>query len=329
MDPVSHVVFAQCLVRAVARRESTAPVDAPLRGAGLAISLGALSPDIDLVLMPTGWDRYLAAHEVGTHSLFGAIVCGALAAGLAALIRRRTRYRSLVRLSVVAAISHVVADLLSGASIKIGWPFEATRVSSLGVVAMAEPLFVVTSVLGGILMWAAAPRSRRALRSIAVGLLLAFATLVIAQTVLRERAETAYERAVGTRDRVAAYVTEPVWGSFSDWRIFDRTDQDVRAWTVTPGGRIDLAMKVARHTGDRSAIAASAEWDTVRNFVGAHEYAFAVASPQGVEWSDVRYCSGTASDGLPICGVWAGGEFSTPPALGRLVVRVGDLVQVR
>ncbi len=75
MDPVSHVIFGRTLVAAL---------DTPGRGrfgrsvAGASM-LGALSPDVDFLLMPQGWDIYLRAHEVGTHSLGGAILVGGAA----------------------------------------------------------------------------------------------------------------------------------------------------------------------------------------------------------------------------------------------------------
>src|SRR5688572_81327 len=135
MDPVSHVVFGSSLNRARMR----APA---LRGTSLAIGLGSLAPDIDLVLVPTGWDRYLVAHQAGTHSLLGAVVCGVLAAGVAHLLRRGSAFRPLIVPAVVGALSHVLADLLSGATIRIAWPMLDTRVSNLGVFTMGDPLTI-------------------------------------------------------------------------------------------------------------------------------------------------------------------------------------------
>ena len=39
----------------------------------LAASLGALAPDVDALFMPAGWDIYLRAHDIGTHSLVGSV----------------------------------------------------------------------------------------------------------------------------------------------------------------------------------------------------------------------------------------------------------------
>lgn len=315
MDPVTHVVFGYCC----AVRAAPAP-----RGRTLAIVLGALSPDIDFLLMPTGWDRYLAAHEIGTHSAFGATICGALAACVALVIRRPGRLELLLLPAIIAALSHVAADLLSGASIRLFWPLADVRVSNAGVVAMAEPAVVVCSVLVGasLLVW----RQKRA--AIAIAALLAIALLVAAQSVRREQAERAYREHPAATSATGDYLIEPVWRAFNEWRLLDQTSHSVRAWRVDAAGRVDQELEIPKVTGDAQLIAASARWETVRNFQRSHDLAFAIATPRAVEWSDVRYCR-DASERLPQCGVWAGGEFSTPPALARLIVRVGELVQTR
>ena len=327
MDPVSHVVFGHA-VTAVLRPGAADRERAPGRGRALAVTLGALSPDIDFLLMPTGWDRYLAAHEIGTHSVAGVIVCGALAAGVAMLIRRPAAYRALVLPGLIGSTSHVAADLLSGAAIRVWWPFVDTRVSNLGVVAMGEPAFVAAALLGGVAMiLARRMRFPMSSRAIAYALLAVFGLFILVKSAMREAAEDAYRARV--QDRIGDYLVEPVWRTHSTWHVFDRTADAVRAWRVDADDRVSLALRIPTSTGDAQLIEASTSWETVRNFRGAHDQAFAVARPDGVEWSDVRYCSAPVRQVPVQCGVWAGGEFSTPPQLGRLVVRVGDLVQTR
>ena len=324
MDPVSHVVFGYCIVRAGHIRAARGAERAN-RGVGLAITLGALSPDIDLIIMPTGWDRYLAVHEIGTHSIIGAVVCGVLAAGLARMIRRQSSYRALVVPAVAAAVSHVFADLLSGASIRIAWPLLDTRVANVGVIAMADPVMIVATSIGAIalVLW----RTRRTL--IAITWLASFMLFTLPMTILRERAELAYREDPAYAEAVGEYLVEPVWGSWMHWRIFDRTSSSVRGWIVAPSGRVERTIEMPRRTGEDDLIEGSMAWDTVRNFHRAHDLTFAIATATGVEWSDVRYCSSGGTGSRPRCGVWVGGEFSTAPNLGRLIVRVGDVVQVR
>ena len=68
-----------------------------------AAVLGALSPDVDMFLLPRGWDRYMTAHESGTHSVVGALVCAALAAALARAVWRRGRYGAMLAAAVIGA----------------------------------------------------------------------------------------------------------------------------------------------------------------------------------------------------------------------------------
>jgi membrane-bound metal-dependent hydrolase YbcI (DUF457 family) len=332
MDPVSHVVVAWSLNGLVGRVASTRPTrptgpTSPTspRGIALASALGALSPDIDLLFMPAGWDRYLVAHEIGTHSLAGAVLCGVAAAGVASLIRGRAAWRPLVLPAVIGATSHIAADLLSGAAIRVGWPLADERVANVGVVAMGEPLVLAGSVLAAltILFW------RAYQRLVGIVFLSAFALLTLEKTIVREYSELTYRQHPARAAAVGDYLVQPVWGSMLEWRIFDRTATSARAWTIDPRAGATVVVEVPLTNGNTQLVAASRQWDTVRNFQRAHAFAFAVATDDGVEWSDLRYCEPGAPAQVPACAVWAGGEFATPPTLHRLLVRVGSLVQTR
>ncbi len=279
--------------------------------------------------MMAGWDRYLLAHETGTHSVIGAAACGmaaaAVAMSLSKLRRRPVAYGPLVMPALVGAFSHVVGDLLSGASIRVGWPVFDTRVTSIGVVGMGEPIVVIGFSIAALAMWMwKAHRSHIA--AVVVSL---FAVLTLEKSILRERAELAYRQHAARAAAAGAYLVEPVWGSMTRWRVFDRTDTAMRAWTVDVAGGVELDLEVPLATGDDTLIAASLQWDTVQNFLRAHDFAFAVASERRVEWSDPRYCASLGQGVVPTCAVWAGGEFGARRELQRLVVRVGNLVQTR
>ena len=87
MDPLSHAILGRMVTRAAARTAT--------RGVAAASILGALSPDVDFVLMPAGWDVYLRAHEIGTHSIPGLIVTGLGSAVLVRLAVRGSRFATL------------------------------------------------------------------------------------------------------------------------------------------------------------------------------------------------------------------------------------------
>jgi membrane-bound metal-dependent hydrolase YbcI (DUF457 family) len=324
MDPLTHVVVARSL-EYVRRRE---PAD---RGQTLAVVLGALAPDVDALLMPTGWDRYLAAHEIGTHALAGAAACAVLAAGLTRVLRRGSRYRALLPAALVGAASHIVADLLSGATIRVGWPFVETRVMNVGAFAMGDP-FVVAAGAATLVAWVSRSRWRP---GVAATLLLVLALGITGKAWSRVRALQAYRTSPAARAADGPVLIQPVAASWSDWQVIDRTTESVRAWRVSGGSTPDvrLAFTIPRlPNGDAvsaTALAASYRWETVRNLLRAHDFTFAtiatdqVSGETHVLWSDIRYCTTPVA-----CGIRAGGVLSPAGEL-RLLVHVGDWVQAR
>src|SRR5436190_320903 len=122
MDPVSHLLMGRIAVAALERRpgETFGP------GTGTAACLGALAPDIDFVLMPSGWDLYLRLHQVGTHSGMGACLLGGAVGLLLRFTVRGSRTYRLALAASIAAGTHLLLDLCSGASIGLAWPFLST-----------------------------------------------------------------------------------------------------------------------------------------------------------------------------------------------------------
>src|SRR5262249_15168239 len=151
MDPLTHIVVGRAVVAAADRHEPAR------RGVAWAAVLGALSPDIDSALAFSGWDRYVRVHEIGTHSIAGAFamacVTAAVVRGVGILRRGRHMGRPLQPFSVLAAaamagaMSHLVLDVVSGARIRVGWPF-VSPVVTLPLVAMADPWLVAICIIG-------------------------------------------------------------------------------------------------------------------------------------------------------------------------------------
>ena len=321
MDPVTHAVLGRSLEYVRQR----GPAE---KGRGLAVALGALSPDIDAVLMPLGFDRYLAAHEIGTHSALGAVACGTLAAVLTRLLRRGSDLRVLVAAAIVGALSHVAADLLAGATIRVGWPFVDARVMNLGAFAMGDPVIVASSAVTAI-AWLI-QRERR--RQWAIALIMLFALGASVKSWSRMRALDAYQSVAAPASDAGASI-EPVSAALFEWRVFDRTADEVRAWSADARGSVRLLLAVPRVPDDnadsRAAIARSRSWDTTRNFLRAHAFTFARVTREAasgdtqVMWSDIRYCESATS-----CAIRSGGDVLRSGEL-RLLVEVGSLRQVR
>ncbi len=341
MDPVSHASLGRLLVGAAGARDRA--TGRPIRGTIAAATLGALSPDIDSILMPFGWDRYLRVHEIGTHTIVGTLACALLTAAVVRMAAR-SRYAPLVLAAWLGAASHVLLDLLSSARLRPGWPLVDT-VASLPVVAMADP-WLLTLCLAG----AVTARFRRSgSPSRPAWLMLGgVAAFVAAKACVGAIAISGY---AVERDRlgdpVNARAIEAEWASLTGWRVADRTPRALRIWQAPAGGRprVVLTWPVTAETG---LVTASRRLSTVRNFLRSHELVFAGVVPGGngrtaVLWSDIRFCwdadrPGAAqlepmvrsSGGARVaCALWFGGEFDANGAPIQEIVRIGGFTQSR
>jgi membrane-bound metal-dependent hydrolase YbcI (DUF457 family) len=334
MDPVSHLAFGRTLI-ALDSRRTLGP------GAIAACVCGSLTPDLDAVFMPIGWDVYLRHHQGGTHSLIGSLVCAALTAGLVRLFAKRADYLRLLLAAWAGATGHLLLDVISGADIRFFWPLG--RPVALPLFAMADPWLGGVLVLGLVML---------ALRRTSSGRIAA--AVLIAVTVLAGGKAALYARA-WDRDRAAkgsaqSWRAETEWGSLTRWITYETRAEAVDARRVNAlTGTVTPIFDVPRGLND-PLVVRSRELETVQNFLAAHAVTFAVvvavsADRRQVLWSDLRYCSlvdhRTApwppwaptdlGSGLPVsCTLWFGGEFDS--ATGRptaSIVHVGNLVQGR
>jgi membrane-bound metal-dependent hydrolase YbcI (DUF457 family) len=338
MDPVSHASLGRLLVGAAGARDRA--TGRATRGTIAAAVLGALSPDLDAILMPFGWDRYLRVHEVGTHTIVGTLACAALTAAVVRAVTR-ARYVPLLLAAWLGAASHVLLDLLSSARLRPGWPVVDTVVS-LPVVAMADPWLLTLCVAGAV---AARFRPTPSASRVMVGAIATFALAKACAGVI------AFQSYAAARDRAGEPVTaraiEAEWASLTEWRVLDGTATALRIWHARAGGEPRLAFTWPRRE-DSAVVAASRQLSTVRNFLRAHELVFAGVIPESdgrmaVLWSDIRFCwdpdrPGAAqlepivrsSEGRRVaCALWFGGEFDTEGAPVREIVKVGGLTQSR
>ena len=219
MDPVSHVIFGRTLI-ALDRRVRFGV------GAIAAAALGAISPDIDALVAWKGWDVYLRLHEIGTHSILGSVAIAWPAATLVYLLKRGSRYPALVLAASVGAISHVLFDIISGATIKIGWPFLQWR-ARLPLVAMADPWLIAICATGAVSLWVL----RRRAFAVAVAVVAAIATFLALKGMLMTAAVSQW-RAATIGDIIVHHAVEASWSSLTEWDISDRTPHTLRKWHV-------------------------------------------------------------------------------------------------
>jgi membrane-bound metal-dependent hydrolase YbcI (DUF457 family) len=354
MDPVSHAALGRTLFAAVG--STSGSTRAPL----VAAVLGSLSPDLDFVLMPFGWDIYLRAHEVFTHTIVGTFCCALATGGAVRLFARRNNYRRLVLAAWLGASSHVFLDLVSGARVRPGWPV-IDAVASIPLVAMADPWLLLLCLAGpiGIIRgrwWrhrganreyrteSAAADKRAALVSLA-----AVAIFLLAKAGLGFLAVSAYESArISSGEVGVVRAIEARWASLHTWHVFDRSPAFLRSLRVTASGRVDEVLRWPIEP-ETAAVTASRALSTVRNFLRVHDLGFAVSSaePDGrirVLWSDIRFCWNPIEPGYPrveaalpaasgrtsiACALWFGGDFDAAGRPLRQIVKVGGFTQIR
>jgi membrane-bound metal-dependent hydrolase YbcI (DUF457 family) len=270
MDPLSHLALAHNLMRL--RQPSRAAT-----GVVRAAMLGALSPDVDVLLLPRGWDRYMVAHESGTHSVLGALVCAASAATLAHAAWRG-RYGPLLAATVLGAVSHLWFDLFSGATVRLWWPLVDARVGNLGAFAMGDPWVALWCLMTAIVI---ASRRDKRLRSAVISATV-LALFVVVKTAIRLEAERVFRAHVPAASEILIL---PVWASLTTWEVYGQDTTHVSQWIVDARTRSLEQRMTAPVLGARGAgqaiVAASLDWETVRNFRRTHQFAFARATSAG------------------------------------------------
>jgi membrane-bound metal-dependent hydrolase YbcI (DUF457 family) len=328
MDPVSHVAFGRTLV-ALDSRRALGP------GAIAACVLGSLTPDLDAVFMPIGWDIYLRRHQGGTHSLIGTVACAALTAAVVRLRSRHGHYRPLLLAAWVGAMGHLLLDVMSGADVRFFWP--VGRAVAVPLFAMADPW------LGGVLVLGLLALVIRKSNSARMA-----AAILIAVTILGAVKAALYARAQGLRDISDGSVqfrrAEAEWGSLIQWITYETRVDAVDSRRVNAvTGSVTPLIHLPRGVND-PLVVRSRELETVQNFLAAHGVTFAIVvrteRPQ-VLWSDLRYCgpletrsapwAPTAPEHSPVsCALWFGGEFDSASGVATAsMVYVGHLVQRR
>ena len=300
-----------------------------------AAVLGALAPDIDSVVALNGWDRYVRVHEAVTHSAAGALATAALMAAIVGgIVRLRggaTKFAALFAAAAAGAFSHLILDIACGGRVQVAWPVVRSRVT-MPLVAMADPWFMAICVIGLIALWPVRVPLPRVSRAIVVAMIV----LLAVKGVMLARAVRSSPAAIST------VALDRAWGSLTDWSIYERTPDAVRAWTVSGLGGPAVAAMSHRRADDTPLARASQSLDTVQNFLSVHEFTFALERPASggdadESWTDLRYCWPTkAGDAAMVlagesvsCAVWAGGLFDARGRALMQLVRIGELIQTR
>jgi membrane-bound metal-dependent hydrolase YbcI (DUF457 family) len=326
VDVISHLAFGRALV-ALSHRTP----EPRRRALSAAIIVGAIAPDVDAVLMPLGWDRYLVWHERGTHTFFGMLIVAALLASLLRFViqpilkRPRTPWRLLWMAAIVGCASHLLLDGVCGGSLHPLWPLSDARLL-FSLVGMADPLLAGPLLL--FLIVAAIWRRRAFQLAIIVSILMA--GVLTAKAVSRHQALRVYERTVRVP---ATRIIEARWASLNEWFVYERSGALLRAWEVDAAtGRAEIYIErsadAAADANANGLIEASRRLDTVKRALDLFEFVFpeVIDRQDGtfdVLWSDIRFCRRAA------CDLRFGGRFDRDGRAIEQVVLIGTVRQTR
>jgi membrane-bound metal-dependent hydrolase YbcI (DUF457 family) len=315
MDPVSHALFGRTL--GLVDRG-----DRLTRGVTVACVLGALAPDLDILVAPRGWDVYLRIHESWTHTLAASPFIAFAVAACVRRFARETSFSTLWRaawLSVV--VGHLGFDLVSGSDIRILQPFSSIRLGP-HLFAMGD-LLAGPVVLAGTVLVALRRRLGVTARTVAVGVLVALAVVSGLKLRSQQIAVALVQRTLA-RDPQSSFVSRPyaINGSLSSWWFYQRAGSDVRAWRVDARtGATEL--RVTRPSADSDpAVVASTSAPVVRTLLSLATVPFARLEHDGrgtaVLWSDLRYCDADT------CGLSFGVRLGADGRPASQIVRVGS-----
>ena len=251
--------------------------------------IGSILPDADAALIPGGFDVYLHAHAAGTHSMLGTVVEALLLALAVRMVVTGSRVLALLAASWAGAIGHVLWDLADGSNIYLFRPF-VDAVIGWHLVAMGEPIVLVTLAAAALFAWRCPAHARRS----AAAALVAVSILLAVKKTTQRRARARYVEAIGN-EAAGAVAIAPVSGHLFAWMIYDRYGERVRAWRVDGrSGTVTLAFEY-RDAADAPAIQLSRELPVVRTFLGLSKLPFVRTEIDGprrvVLWSDVTSCS--------------------------------------
>ena len=314
MDPVSHALGGR-LLAGFDRREALGP------GSRAAFLLGALAPDLDILLVPRGWDVYLDVHQAWTHTILASPILALAVAGVVAVFARSARVPRLwIAAWIGVLIGHVGFDLVSGSDMQLFWPLTSARFGPHWL-TMADWLAV------GVVLAATAisVRWRWTAAWVALGLMSA---LLGVKAGSQGSAQRVFLAAVASdHDDLTEARPDAVSGRLFDWVFYDRRGSSVRAWRVSARtGRVDQIFSIEATTDD-AVVAASRAVPVVSTFIKLARLPFPHIEVDGARslilWSDPRYC---AADG---CRLSFGAVFNAAGVPILQVIRIGTFEQTR
>jgi len=290
MDPLTHTLSGIAVAHAGFRQRMG-------RTAVVAVTAGALAPDLDNIMGL--WDQFAAIkyHRGLTHSLFGGILLALLLAWPIYRWSTHKRYRDLVGLVYLGILLHIGLDLITPFGTKVLYPL-TSKPFSWELAFVIDPLLTMAFALPLLVAWWRPPLASRA---VAIGLLAAVLYLGLA-TGAREIARSRFRVELG-QQVIAADRVEVIPRLFSPflWRAVAAGTSRFYYAEVTPWPGAPVDLRLYSQAPRNSYVERSDAVESVRLFLSFARFPWARYQQRGeehiVEYRDLTFgAEGTVHD---------------------------------
>ncbi|MHB9095176.1 MAG: metal-dependent hydrolase [Eubacteriales bacterium] len=148
MDPLTHALVGMGVAALTGEKLSLAN---PLH---LGAVLGALAPDLDIVLQLCGDIPYLTHHRGSSHSIPGVLFSSTVIAFALWLVMGVSQPGIIFLWTILGAVSHLLLDILNSYGAKILWPFSQKKYT-LNLLVLADPIIII--IFAGVVFWPGMP----------------------------------------------------------------------------------------------------------------------------------------------------------------------------
>jgi inner membrane protein len=290
MDPVTHVLSGLAVAHAGFRQRIG-------RTALVAVTAGALAPDLDNIIGL--WDQFAAIkyHRGLTHSLFGGILLALLIAWPIYRWGRHKRYRDLVGLVYLGILVHIGLDLVTSFGTRVFYPLSDARLA-LDLAFIIDPILTATFAIPLLIAWR---RPHLAARAVRIGL--AAAILYLGLSAGAKAAASARfagelrQRAI-VADRIG---TVPRLFSPFRWKAVAEVPGRLYQASVTPWPGVFVDLRLYNQAPRNGYVARSDATEAVRLFLTFARFPWTRYLQRGedhiVEYRDIRFgAERTAND---------------------------------
>lgn len=290
MDPLTHALSGLAMAHAGFRQRIG-------RSAVLAVTAGALAPDLDSVMGL--WDQFAAIryHRGLTHSVFGGLILALLVAWPIYRWSTHKRYRVLVGLVYLGILIHIALDTITSFGTMVLYPLTSTRFA-LDLAFIVDPILTGAFAIPLLVAWR---RPHLAARAVRIGLAAALLYLGLAAGA-KAVAEARFSAELGQRMIAADRITV-IPGLFSPFRWMAVAEASGRLYqaTVAPWPGVPIDIRFYSQAPRNRYVERSDAVESVRLFLRFARFPWTRHFQRGeehiVEYRDLRFgAERTAND---------------------------------